>query len=239
MRTQNQHSHGFTRTELLVVAGTLGLLLAVTFSALAGSRGAGQKAGCMNNLRRLGLAMLMYSAENGGKFPPRTIPNSWAERIRPYYKELNLLRCPAEVRNPRTYASSPFLGDSAPRSYICNGWNDYFYEQTASAWTLLVAYMATNSMAEAAFKWSAETIILGEKYSDVSHLYMDSLLPSSGNEVTEVDQGHHFKSSQQSNSGGSNYAFVDGSVRFLDYGQAFYPVNLWATVEAWRFSIIP
>ena len=32
----------------------------------------------------------------------------------------------------------------------------------------------------------------------------------------------------------TNYAFADGSARFLKDGQAVAPVNLWAVTEAWR-----
>jgi prepilin-type processing-associated H-X9-DG protein len=35
-------------------------------------------------------------------------------------------------------------------------------------------------------------------------------------------------------SGGSNFAFVDGSARFLPYGGSVRPVNLWAVTEEWR-----
>ena len=34
--------------------------------------------------------------------------------------------------------------------------------------------------------------------------------------------------------GGSNYTFVDGSVRLLKYGESVSPVNLWAVTDEWR-----
>ena len=33
-----------------------------------------------------------------------------------------------------------------------------------------------------------------------------------------------------SRSGGSNYAFADGSVRFIKFGRVMNPINLWAVM---------
>jgi prepilin-type processing-associated H-X9-DG protein len=39
--------------------------------------------------------------------------------------------------------------------------------------------------------------------------------------------------------GGSNYGFVDGSVRFLKFGEAFSPQNLWAVTDEFRNASLP
>ena len=36
------------------------------------------------------------------------------------------------------------------------------------------------------------------------------------------------------NSGGSNFAFVDGSARFMRYGKTVWPLNLWAVNDTNR-----
>ena len=38
--------------------------------------------------------------------------------------------------------------------------------------------------------------------------------------------------------GGSNFAFTDGSVRYLKHGRSLGPVNLWAVTERWRTNAI-
>jgi prepilin-type processing-associated H-X9-DG protein len=35
-------------------------------------------------------------------------------------------------------------------------------------------------------------------------------------------------------SGGSNFAFADGSTQALKYGGSISPVNLWAITDIWR-----
>ena len=78
------------------------------------------------------------------------------------------------------------------------------------------------------------TIVLGEKVSTSGHFHMDFLQGAAGNDVEEVEQGRHATKTHKSRSGGSNYAFADGSARFLRFGLSLTPVNLWAVTDAWR-----
>jgi hypothetical protein len=69
------------------------------------------------------------------------------------------------------------------------------------------------------------------------HYYMDFLESISGNEITEVEQGRHGADHQISGWSGSNHAFVDGTVRFLKYGEGLSPVNRWAVMDQWRTNV--
>jgi prepilin-type processing-associated H-X9-DG protein len=60
---------------------------------------------------------------------------------------------------------------------------------------------------------------------------MDFLETAAGNDFEELEHSRH---SGLKNAGGSNYAFADGSARYLRYGRSVTPVNLWAVVESWR-----
>ena len=57
--------------------------------------------------------------------------------------------------------------------------------------------------------------------------------------IKAIDQNKHNASGDQSESGGSNFAFVDGSVRLLQYGQSLSPRNLWAVTKQWRNAPSP
>jgi len=49
---------------------------------------------CMNNLHRLGMAMLMYTDENKGCFP---LAASWCDQLQPYATALGFVDGHAEV----------------------------------------------------------------------------------------------------------------------------------------------
>jgi len=58
---------GFTLIELLVVIAIIALLMAVLIPAMNGAREHGKRAVCLNNLKSLVLAWLMYTDDNDGR----------------------------------------------------------------------------------------------------------------------------------------------------------------------------
>jgi prepilin-type processing-associated H-X9-DG protein len=132
--------------------------------------------------------------------------------------------------------TSPTDEDKAPRSYFINGWNDYFYD-TLDAGSFN-AYMAGNypraSLKENIVKKVSDTILFGEKQNTAADYFMDMLEGTGGNDADRAEPGCHSGGLRPGRGGGSNFAFVDGSARYLKYGESTWPVNLWAISDADR-----
>ncbi len=224
----------FTLIELLVVIAIIAILAAMLLPALARAKESGKRISCLNNLRQLSLAAQMYVNDSQGFYPPRSSSDRWPDKFYDTYgKNLNLLRCPTETVTPVTGGNSPSnnVADAAPRSYFINGWNDYFNETLSAAdFSTYMSGTYPLGLKESLIVHVSDTIVLGEKASVKGDFYMD-LLEGQGNDFEGIlEQARHDGNS------GSNYAFTDGSARYLKKYADLYPLNLWCLSDADRAS---
>ena len=225
----------FTLIELLVVIAIIAILAGMLLPALSRSKEAGKKTACLNNTRQLGLSLVLYADTHNGVFPPRKDFNRWPTQLRDSYKDLRILKCPTDIPNPdsgETDARS-YPSDAAPRSYIINGWNDYFSQFLGMSYTMDA--IVNKSIPESAIPKPTLTIVFGEKKGEPGHghFYMD-FLEGQGNDVDEIERGRHSVLRKNEKGGGSNYTFADGSARFIKYRGLLYPLNLWAVSDFFR-----
>jgi prepilin-type N-terminal cleavage/methylation domain-containing protein/prepilin-type processing-associated H-X9-DG protein len=221
-RRPRTHAGGFTLIELLVVIAIIAILASMLLPSLSKAKESARRISCVNDGRQLGLSAMMFADDHDGQLPPRAAP-FWPDSLKEYYKDPKILLCPNDA---------PSLG----RSFIINGWNDYFMDLLGPAQfnSVYMGYGYKDGIRETAIPQPSETILFGEKLATSSHVHMD-YYQGTGNDVDEIDQTKHGAGANGSG-GGSNFTFADGSVRFLGFGKALSPLNLWGTTDEWRSS---
>jgi prepilin-type N-terminal cleavage/methylation domain-containing protein/prepilin-type processing-associated H-X9-DG protein len=225
--------HGFTLIELLVVISVITLLMGLSVPALSRAREQAKRTTCLSNVRQLRVALQLYVDSHEGRVPPRDYDAGavWIDRLESCYRDRKLLRCPSDPRGTdRSYLLNGFIDYFAVHSF--NGdWDEFFGEYKSGGFPGITL---------SAIPKPADTITFGEKRADLDNdAYMDIWPPQyDSDHLTKVDHGKHRMGSKE-RSGGSNYAFADGSARYLKYGDAFSPKNLWAVTDQFRNAPLP
>ncbi|MHC4556135.1 MAG: type II secretion system protein [Planctomycetota bacterium] len=117
-------SMGFTLIELLVVIAIIAILMAILMPALNRVREQGKRAVCLNNVKQLALAWVMYADENDDKLVNGAIGYSnsnqtWGDHRNElaWVDEYHNTDQDVQIRGIRNGALWPYLKDEG--TYIC------------------------------------------------------------------------------------------------------------------------
>jgi len=196
MRSVSRMKCGFTLLELLLVVVVIAVLAGLVAPALGQAKRRALATQCLNNLRQIGIASVMYADDNGGRLPDSQHHSaSWVGSLQPYVGGRICYRCPVDGNPTRLY------------SYAIN---DLVTPHPYGAETLDYSQLsAIPSPAETVFLAEMDDNFLG---SDHYHFAGD---PDDGPGyvpavfATQVAVTRH--------RGAANYLFTDGHVELLSW----------------------
>jgi len=132
----SQKPHGFTLIELLVVVAIIAILAAMLLPALSRARERARAAACINNLKQIGLGMIMYAQDYDDWWPQISRKGTysylplWDISLQPYLKfnplNTNIFYCPSSRRNitrPKatcSYAMNAFCASGPAGAVVGN-----------------------------------------------------------------------------------------------------------------------
>tara|TARA_Y100001934_G_C12128313_1_gene666598 strand:- start:130 stop:849 length:720 start_codon:yes stop_codon:yes gene_type:complete len=231
-------SSGFTLIELLVVIAILAIIASLLLPAISRAKNTARKVSCINNQKQIIIATILYGDGNEGAYPPRTAGNDlnnprWPGRLYAIIGSTNTLVCPSDRKNPPPLSAKtyPHPADVAARSYMINGWNDFFLLQHGLPFD--DPYLYDKVIRDTDISEPSATIVYGEKKPESVHYFMD-LMEGQGNAWQELIWNMHNRTEVDPRSGGSNHAYADGHVEYVQFGGTFIPINLWAVLPELR-----
>jgi prepilin-type N-terminal cleavage/methylation domain-containing protein/prepilin-type processing-associated H-X9-DG protein len=189
---------GFTLIELLVVIAIIAILAAILFPVFARARAKAQQTTCLNNVKQLTLAIIMYASDNDDAYPLNGVPNNcgvpggqfwvgfgcpggnflcWYDCVYPYVKNTGIFACPSQ---PNSLPNNP---------------PEHCYTLNSCATGVIQSVITTPATKVLMGEWSGSYLVVSSQMEDPS----DGLITQSTLTV---------------HNGGSNVGFCDGHAKW-------------------------
>ncbi len=213
---------GFTLIELLLVIAIIGILAAILLPALARSREISRRASCVNNLIQISMAMHMYASEHNDAFPwsggggnAECLLALYPE----YIAEYGSFVCPSDPRKRRSRVGGRQGSEPAPINVELNAHGslrasyDYFGAYTREPLTLPPL---PQGIPRVPMVWDLTVVFNQDKEIPDDFSIHDGVRLREYSDPTAFNHGP----------GGGNVLWMDGSVSFRQFPQAWTDINL-------------
>lgn len=221
----------FTLIELLVVIAIIALLAAILFPVFATAREKARQTTCASNEKQIGLAMIQYANDFDEVYPCRSnivsATMSWTSQILPYVKSHGIYQCPDDTV-ARAY-SSDYVSYAMPDNLLGGSWA---YHSNSVVLTSGMAGCYQRGHTAGEIPAPATTLMIVEYFSAYNAYNTgyggdlvgmpSSNVPCSATSATDIANNLGGQVWQDAytkgiamHSGGWNYAFVDGHVKWM------------------------
>ena len=196
--------NAFTLIELLVVIAIIAILAAILFPVFARARENARRSSCSSNLKQIGLGVLQYTQDYDEKYPNQNITATPADNIhfgyvlQPYLKSKQIFICPS-ASGSNADIKDPYPADA--KDHIWRADN-------------------TTPGGDFAGSYGMNTPVEGVSQAEVLNtvrtpMFFDAAWPEATGSADPavINARRHFD--------GSNVCYVDGHVKFQNYGQLY------------------
>jgi len=248
----------FTLIELLVVIAIIAILASILFPVFARAREQARKAACQSNLKQIGLGIAMYVQDYDETYPLSSMgynaPNPdwygnntpstvrWYTVLQPYVKNVQVFICPTAgvimnaAGTDKNY-SGGYGWNICGTHYAASGSGspgDGFGWSPATFETPTLSYLTLSSVEE-----PSSTVIVGDPPSINYSANGVQMVPSSGINYLPVLHGGQVgpfttgATTLTNHTGGGNYLFADGHVKYLTASAAWANNSIFNVKKTW------
>lgn len=196
----------FTLIELLVVIAIIAILAAILFPVFARARENARRASCQSNMKQIALGIAQYTQDYDEKLPSAYMQYTpaiiawYGDLIQPYVKSYQIFECPSTATKSFYTTERPAGAPPLPIAYGTNG-----IETDTDGYPTGHVMNETPGSSLASIGDVSTTIMLADTTSFIMRYYSD----------IDVNNSGYPNSLHKRHLDGSNFAFVDGHVKWL------------------------